>query len=185
MAEMAAAETLPLLADPSHLLGLVAGDAPGDQAKRERAVRSASADFRAAVRHPVSRVTGARFTLDGPGGTTLRLPVLNPTITAVRINGQDVTDTVRASHTGYLERPAGWPRGFGTIEVELDHGLETLPEDITAAVLERAAWAANVMPGINMLVLDGATVQFRPETGTSQKWTDAVEKYRIGLGDRA
>lgn len=179
-------EKLPLLADPADLIGVAAGGTTaGGAAIREAAVRRASDKFRSAVRHKVSRVTDERFTLDGDGDRILRLPVLNPTITAVEIEGQDVTEQITASANGYIRRPGGFPRGFGNITVTASHGYEPIPGTIANVVLEEAARMMNVQPGIGMLVLDGATVQFRPETGTTQQWTDAVEQYRIGAGDRA
>ena len=186
MAVQATIKNLPLLADPADLEGLVdsRGSAGGGQARSEKAVRRASERFRAAVRHPVSRVTGQTFTLDGPGGDVLRLPVLHPTFVSGAINGEPVTD-VQASPTGYLYRRAGFPAGFGNIVLTLDHGYEEVPGDIADAVLEQAARLLNTQPGLQMLVLDGATVQFRPETGVSQTWAEAVKNYRIGAGDRA
>lgn len=186
MAEQAAIRNLPLLADPADLEGMVgpSGNAEADQTRIVKAVQRASERFRAAVRHPVSRVVGQTFTLDGTGTDILRLPVLNPTFVRGTINGEPITD-VQASPVGYLYRRAGFPAGYGNITVTIDHGYEEVPGEVADAVLEQASRILNTHPGVQMLVLDGATVQFRPETGTSQTWADAVSNYRIGAGDRA
>ncbi|WP_423445751.1 hypothetical protein AABM36_08340 [Kocuria sp. KSNUG] len=185
---MSTPSTAPLLADPQDLVdvlpaGTIAG---GEDPRAVQAVRRASNRFRAAARHPVHRVTGDQMTFDGPGGHVLRLPVVRPTVHRVTDQGQDITAHIRVSPDGYLQttgRP--FSTGYGAIVVELDHGYEHVPPEIADAVLDAAARALAIPVGIKDLALDGASVSFGSDQGTSQDWADAVSRYGIGAGDRA
>lgn len=185
---MSTPSAAPLLADPNDLAnvlpaGTIAG---GEDPRAVQAVRRASNRFRAAARHPVHRVTGDQMTFDGPGGHVLRLPVLRPTVHRITDQSRDITAHVRVSPQGYLQSTGpAFSTGYGAIVVELDHGFEDVPEEIEDAVLDAAARALAIPVGVKDLALDGASVSFGSDQGTSQDWADAVTRYGIGTGDRA
>lgn len=85
------------------------------------------------------------LTLDTDGSTVLPLPTLKIVeVTAVRDVSRDtpvVLDGWRASSAGMLIRPAGWPAGAATVEVDLTHGYETCPEALHPEIAALAQMA--------------------------------------------
>lgn len=176
------AEALPPLAEPDDLaesLGVAA-----DNRRLVRALAAASADFRGAVHHPVSLVTGDVLRLDGTGTRTLRLPVANvQAVHSVVALGQALE--VHWSADGLLDRADGrlWPCQRGAVTVTLDHGYDPVPEDVQAAVLDRAESRYRIRRGLASKQVGGINLTF--DSGVTEQWVECVAAYRIRRGDRA
>jgi hypothetical protein len=153
------------------------------------ALERASNRFRAAVGHPVHLVEDDVVLLDGDGGLTLLLPGIPCTDISVKIDGVTVTDWTVAALLGVLRRTNSfWPDGLGNIEVTFTHGWDPIPGAIQDAVLEQAAVQALVPVGVQSESAIGQSVTYglASTIGVTQKWVDAVNRYRLGLGgDRA
>jgi hypothetical protein len=177
--------TLPPLVSPDELatwLGVDAGDP-----QLIAALDAASARFRAAVRHPVSEVTGDEVTLDGNGAATLALPAAPVTdVHTVEVDGDEITD-YEWSGTGMLYRAAGWPRRYRSVVVTYDHGYDPVPDDIVAAVLDQARAVYLIRPGVSQIQTGSENISFGAVSsiGASAQWSTAVELYRLNRGDRA
>lgn len=91
------------------------------------------------------------FILDGTGTTLLSLPTLELTaVQQVRAAGvllAEATSWPPAdaeyswSRNGQLRRGAGWPAGFRTVEADVTHGLDPVPDAVRSVVLSVAAVA--------------------------------------------
>lgn len=177
-----------LLADPSDLsirTGLAA-----DDPELELALRRATHDFRAAVSHPVTRVTDDTIYLSGSGTASLQLPA-RPVIGTVDI----MIDDTEIPATRYeLGREAGlvrlkhgvWPDGLDNIAVTYTHGhLPTkIPGDIASAVLEAAELSLNTTAGVDQITTAGESVRLSAN-GTTTQWAATVARHGIGRGDRS
>lgn len=177
---MTAPTTSDHLADPADLAARL-GVAQTDE-RMLAALRSASARFRAAVRHPVALVTDDVITLDGNGAASLLLPAAPVTaVTRVLVQGEAVTD-YQFSRSGMLRRPGGWPDALGAVQVTYTHGYDPVPAEVAHAVLDAAEAAFNSSDDIASMTVGGQQVTFRQ--GVSQTWATAVELYRLNRGDR-
>ena len=84
--------------------------------------------------HPNDTVT-----LDGGTGTSVvRLPSPVRSVDAVRDGGETVPakDYQWAEHGSLIRQKGQWRPGYATIEVDLDHGYRTPPEDVAEAELK-------------------------------------------------
>lgn len=183
-------ERAPLLTDDDLQAVVGAGGTRSVEDPRLReAARAASADFRAAIRHPLSAVIGEEVEFDGTGTRVLRLGVLRPRLDRVEIDGRDIpVEDVQVSKIGLARRRDGavWPYGYGNIVVTMNHGLTEVPEDVRSALLEAVVLRLTVPTGLKQFSLGNQS--FTAETlsgGTTQKWADAVENYALANGDRA
>ncbi len=174
---------LPPLADPAALARWAGRDAT-DPAVTD-ALASASARFRGAVRHPVSRVADDEIWLDGHGGTVLFLPAAPVlAVTTVEIHGRLVTD-VTWSRLGVLRRRTCWPDELDAVRVVYTHGHDPIPDDITDAVLTEARYLLTVQPGVSAMTVGGESVSYTtPDAEMPLTWTTAVEAHRLNRGDQ-
>lgn len=91
------------------------------------------------------------ITMDGSETRLLVLPTLwLVDVTAVRDISGDTPVTLtgwRKSRAGMLRRAAGWPCGFGVLEVDLVHGYDDTPDDLfplAAAMIELTTTGSDV-----------------------------------------
>ena len=174
---------LAALTDLALLTGL-----PQSDPRLELALRRASNRFRGQVNHPVHAVEGDEITLNGNGTDTLLLPAapVNGTPT-VLVDGVPVADFTIDRNSGVLRRNGCWPDGLGNIRVTYNHGWATIPGDIEDAILEQAQIVATTLPHLQQESAGTNSVTYGAQAtiGVTQKWTDAVEKYCLGEGDRS
>lgn len=169
-----------LLADPQRVadrLGVAV-----DDASLLAALRQASATFRAAVRHPVSRVDEDTVTLDGDGSTSVLLPAA-PVISVSQLcfHGRDITD-FDVSTAGMLRCAEPTPDGLGAVQVTYTHGYEPIPEEIAEAVASEAAAAYEAVAGVSSISVGGQQITFR--AGMSRQFAQVIELYKLNRGDR-
>jgi hypothetical protein len=128
--------------------------------------------------------------LDGNGTDTLLLPAAPVSSITVELNGQPLaagSGYKISRRAGILRRPGGWPDDLENIQVTYTHGWVTIPGDIADAVLEQAATQALVLAHIASETALGQSLTYGAQAmvGVTQKWSDAVEKYSLGRGDRS
>lgn len=200
---MPATSSRALLASPSDLALRVGADS-GD-ARIDLALRRASDRFRAAVGHSVSSSTADTVVLDGTGTDTLHLPGLPvQQVRTVAVSGALVTDWALSPRLGVLRRVRAqqwpvwyrydehrywgsiWPDGLGNVEVVYDHGFAEVPGDIADAVLEQAELQFTVLAGVQQASLGPQSVTFGAQAavGVTARWSEAVARYQVGVGDR-
>lgn len=182
------AQIAPLLTDEDlvELVGVGGATSVADPRLR-RAARRVSADFRAAIGHPLTRAVGDRQVFDGDGSTVLRLNVWEPLVESVTVAGEPLLPgAVEASRVGLLRLAGGgrWPYGYGNIVIALDHGVTDVPEDVRAVLLEAVELRLSIPIGIKQTGLGNHNVTFE-NRGTTQAWADAVAAWALGRGDRA
>jgi hypothetical protein len=104
-------------------------------------VDGAVAWLRREVGWHIAPVVEETLTLDSLGGRTLILPTRKIVqVTQVR----DVSDAAtvvltgwrKSSKAGLLHRWCGWPRGFESVEVDLEHGFAETPKELLAVIVE-------------------------------------------------
>ncbi len=175
-----------LLADLGEFLELLPAGA--DETRAEAMLREASRRFRAAVRHPVHRVTDDEVTLDGNGSRALLLPAA-PVIdvTSVEVDGDEVD--VEWSTAGVLRRQSGrWPDRLGAVKVVYNHGYDPVPGEIQEAVMGMARYLMAVTPGVSSMQVGGQTVSTsaaNADETVMTPWETAVAAYRLNRGDSA
>lgn len=173
----------PLLANPADVVkdvepGRVTG---ADDARLIRAIRRASSRFRDEVEHPVHRVLGDTIVLEGAGTQYVRLPVRNATVHTVTVDGVTIApDRWTVLPTGFLRFSHHRIGRDATVEINADHGFETIPSGIQEAVADMAARIASIPIGVKQATVGTAAVTFGTDVGTTQQWAKAVERYRIG-----
>lgn len=168
------------LADPAELADRL-GVAETDPSMLS-ALRSATARFRAAVRHPVSLIENDTVLLDGDGSRSLVLPAAPVvSVSTVHVGDHEVSD-YRWSRAGLLRRDAGWPDELGVVEVTYSHGHDPIPEEIADVVLNAAETAFTGAQDVASMTVGGQQVTFRQ--GTSATWSTVVDLYRLNRGDR-
>lgn len=184
------ADTRAYLCDPVVVADLATTyynqDFKTEDVRVTEACRNASARFREAVRHPVTDTGPQEFTLDGTGTRYVQLPVLNPVLERVSINGVEVKP--RVSRHGILEFTDPTPRGLGVVYVQIKNsGLETVPEGISGPVTWAALLRVGQYPGVQSIAVGSMNAVYGA-TGTTvvtEEWSQAVANYQIGRGDRA
>lgn len=170
----------PFLASPEALAERT-GRSWGDPDVQD-ALRRASARFRGAVGHPVSRVVGDAIVLNGDGSNLLLLPAAPVVaVTEVKLDDVAITDWELAED-GRLRRWSGWPNAYRNVAVTYTHGYDPVPEDVSDAVLDAAEGTLNANPGVTSMAVGGESVTFDRVSagGVTQAWIDTVERYHIG-----
>lgn len=146
------------------------------------AVDRASARFRAAVGHNVTKETKT-LVLDPPAGETLLLPVKGLAELSVKLGGIKLEHVTYSPRTGALRRYGGWGTELGTIEVTYTAGSDEIPPDVEDAVAEQAAsiYATLSTPGVQQISQGVRSITFGTAStvGTTQRWTEAVERHRL------
>lgn len=159
------------------------GDMTGMSVTDPRA--AAAAAIRAYCGWHVAPVITETIIRDGNGRSTLVLPsrkIVN--VLSVKIDGTDVTSSVRWSEAGMLEGVC-FPHRFRAVEVTLEHGFKNA--DAVIGVMETAAKRFSSDPRIRSQAVDGASVTyFGASAGLSHLLTGdekaALEPYRITWG---
>ncbi|WP_103344066.1 mobile element protein [Amycolatopsis sp. CA-126428] len=174
---------LPLLADPAVLARWAGRDA-ADPAVTD-ALASASARFRGAVRHSVSRVADDEIWLDGYGATVLFLPAAPVlAVTTVEVHGRPATDFTW-SRLGVLHSRTCWPDELDAVRVVYTHGHDPIPDEVADAVLTEARYLLTVQPGVSAMTVGGESVSYTtPDAEMPQTWKTAVEAHRLNRGDQ-
>lgn len=146
------------------------------------AVDRASARFRSAVGHNVTKETKTLI-LDPPAGETLLLPAKGVSELSVKLGGSALEHVTYSPRTGALRRRGGWGSELGSIEVTYSAGSEEVPEDVADAVAEQAAsiYATLATPGVQQISQGVRSITFGTAStvGTTQRWTEAVERHRL------
>lgn len=148
----------------------------------------ASARFIGAVGWPVVKHT-TDILLSGEGGKILPLPAQNITAATAVIDGVGLVDARLNPRLGHLVRAAGWPCGYDNITVSYTAGWDEteIPGDIQDAVLEHAGHIVDNLGLMEQETTGPFTERYSSAAinGVTQKWSDAVERYRVGVGDRS
>ncbi|UXE04746.1 head-to-tail adaptor [Arthrobacter phage Shambre1] len=176
---------------------------PSTDPRLALAAQRASDRFLGAIGYDPRAKAGDQVQLNGTGTSTLLLPAAPVTaINAVTVRGTavwagsgpryrsgywastellDGPDFELDAAAGILRRNGVWPDGLGNVTVDYDHGFEELPGDIADAVLEHATTLAMVLIHIQQESGGSTSATYGKEAtvGTTQKWVDAVEKYRL------
>jgi hypothetical protein len=175
----------PYLATPADLATLT--KLPVDSPTLLLALDRASERFRQAVGHPVHLVEDDLILLDGDGSDLLLLPAAPFTEIVVSVDGVVVTDYTANRRGGFLRRATRWPVGLGNISVVYTHGYTTIPGGIRDAVLEQATFQVKVPAGVQQESAGGQSITWglQASTGVTSRWSEAVEAYRLGRGDRS
>lgn len=146
------------------------------------AVDRASARFRSAVGHNVTKETRT-LVLDPPAGETLLLPAKGVSAITVKLGGTPLERVEYSPRTGALRRRGGWGSGLGSIEVTYTAGSDEVPDDVADAVAEQAAsiYATLATPGVQQISQGVRSITFGTAStvGTTQRWTEAVERHRL------
>jgi hypothetical protein len=124
------------------------------------------------------------ITLDGTGSSTLLLPVMRVgRISSVTIAGTSVADWTANLGAGILRRKRRWPDELGAIVVTCSHGWKLIPGGLSDAILEQAEAQYRSISGIQSYSLGGRSITFGAATtvGVTQKWTDATNRYSLGV----
>lgn len=111
---------------------------------------------------PVKRET---LTVDGNGRTTLVLPTMRiQSVESVKIDGSDVTDSVRWSTSGMLEGVC-FPRRFRVVEVTLEHGFSADEIGDIAGLIGTLTKRFTTDPRIRSQSVGGASVSYFGSSG--------------------
>lgn len=107
---------------------------PGASSVTEEIARSVGDQIRRLCGWHIAPEITETLTLDSDGARTLMLPSLHVTdVTSVRdVTGSEPRELTgwRWSKNGMIELPAGFPRGFRAVEVDISHGYETCPPEL-------------------------------------------------------
>lgn len=112
-----------------------------DRATAELALAGASGIVRGFCRWGLTREPAAVMTIDGNGSRVLNLPTLRlNAVESVTVEGTalDAAGYVWSAG-GQLYRDAGWPIGFRSVTAVVDHGYDTIPDDVRIVVCSLAA----------------------------------------------
>lgn len=180
-----------LLCDPEEVAGIANTYLGGGfTAKSEQVLSSCSkvaARFRGAIRHHLTLQEDVELWLDGTGTCFLRLPVLQPRGVSVFVNDEPVT-VVGVSRSGLLQFAEPLPRVFGCVRVVIQScGVAEVPAEVAAAVSTAAVIGMTQQPGISQITVGNVSQTFGSTSanGVNEEWSNAVEKWRIQVGDRA
>lgn len=147
----------------------------------------AAARFRAAIRHHLTLEEDKTFVLDGTGTNHIRLPILEPVVRSISIQGRPVTG-FNVSPNGMIQFSERIPRVFGAVTVELERcGLDTVPAEVAEAVMSAATIGVGQQPGVSQTSVGGIQVTYGSTSanGVTEEWSNAVQAYQIRVGDRA
>lgn len=115
-------------------------------------IDSVVADLRREAGWHIAPALPVTLVLDGPDGPDLILPTLK-LVEVVEI--RDVSGSTprvltgwRASRTkGIVRRDTGWPCGFESIEVDVEHGYDDVPLDLLPVIASRCQEALSETTG--------------------------------------
>lgn len=180
------------LADPADLARVLG--TPADDPAMLSALARASARFRAAVGHTVTRTTETLL-LSGSGARHIRAALIRPVLvkaealdSAARPSEWSAVPAVIDSRTGVLARTDGgvWPAGLANVRVTVEHGYAGVPGDIADAVLEQAVMTAQTagLAGYSQVSQGqrSLTVSATALSGVTRRWEDAVSRHSILVG---
>lgn len=146
-----------------------------DRDAADTLLAAASAAFRSETGQHISLIQGDEAVLDSSGACVLLLPEIPVVgVSTVTVDG-DAIDDIEWSADGMLR--GRWPRRYRSVTVVYDHGFSPVPQDVQEAVAERVAAAFSTRPGIANVQLGATSYVF--DKGVTQKWADAVAKYRV------
>lgn len=142
------------------------------------------------MHHPVLRVENDVIYLNGRGGDTLHLKAIPADVHTVEVGGETLvrdTDYQVDGDAGILRAAGIWPDGLGNVKVTYSHGYETVPGDIQDAVLEHATTMVKVFAHLQQNSAGSTQESYQQAAlvGTTAKWVECVEKYKINVADRA
>lgn len=178
-----------LLAEARDLAALTG--LPASDPKVGLALRRASGAFVDAVGWPVV-VTTETIILRGDGGPELLLPARPVRAASVDVGaGLEVAGTGLDSEVlldgrlGVLTRRGGWP--VGPVLVTWEYGYTEIPAGISDAVLERAAHIVDDLGTATSVTVGPFSKTVAPAVagGVTERWVQAVDRYRYGVGDRS
>ena len=146
------------------------------------AVDRASARFRCAVGHNLTQEPQT-LVRDPPAGESQRLPAGGVSELTVKLGGVPLEHVTYSPRTGALRRRGGWGSDLGSIEVSYTAGSDEAPGDVADAVAEQAAsiYATLATPGVQQISQGVRSITFGTAStvGTTQRWTEAVERHRL------
>lgn len=105
------------------------------------ALARAEAEVRAYCGWHIAPSRDETFALDGSDANVLMLPTLHMTdLLSLSVDDQtvEVSDDIEWSVAGYIRRGAAWTSRLRGVVVEITHGYDELPLDVTA-VIERVS----------------------------------------------
>lgn len=179
------------LCDPNEVAAsantYLGGELTGDSDQVLSACSKVAARFRGAIRHHLTLQEDVELWLDGTGTCFLRLPVLRPRGVSVFVNDEPV-QVVGVSRAGLLQFAEPLPRVFGCVRVVIQScGVEEVPAEVASAVTTAAVIGMTQQPGISQITVGSVSQTFGSTSanGVNEEWSNAVEKWRIQVGDRA
>lgn len=182
---------LELLCNPSEVAALAnayyGANLNSDSIQVTGACRKAAARFRSAIRHHLTLEEDKVITLDGNGLHHIRLPVLNPVVRSVIVDGEEYKN-LPVSPNGMIQFPGRLPLKFGAVIVDLAKcGLEEVPPEVAEAVSAAAIVGVGQQPGVSQTSVGGIQVTYGSTSanGITEEWSNAVQNYQIRAGDRA
>lgn len=129
-------------------------------------VEAAEGAVRAFCGWHVAPVIEETIVLDGNGRSLLKLPTMRvEDVLSVKVDGSDVTGSVRWSDAGMLEG-VSFPRRFRSVEVTLRHGFEPGEVAGVLGVLQVAANRFETDPRIRSQSVGGASVSYAVSGGS-------------------
>lgn len=154
------------------------------------ACRRASGAFCGAIGYNPSRNPEYEVFLTARRYDTLMLPVapLNELLLFGDREGNELEYAYYDKQSASIMRPHGveWPSRWKAIHVVADVGYDSIPDDIQDAVLERAfTLYQNPDTSVTQLSQGSRSLSFgiRAMTGVTQRWSDAVQRYRREVDD--
>ncbi|MPZ66171.1 MAG: mobile element protein [Pseudonocardiaceae bacterium] len=148
------------------------------------ALRRATAEFRGQARTHISFVAGDTATLDGDGSRVLLLPHAPVrAVTSVELDGV-ATDSYDWTADGRLLFSHALGHGGQRVVVTYDHGFDPVPEDVAAAVLDRAESRLTIgAMAVQTVAVGGKSVTFATGERGSAAWDRVVDHYRLGRAE--
>lgn len=128
------------------------------------------------------------ITVDGSGGTVQQLPTLRlNSVTSVTENGTELGATVYEwSYDGSLRRCGYWTTRYRGVVAEVNHGYETVPENLVSVILDAASSAIATPVGDNVSENEPETMgpfSWGGKDSRGVEFTDAqrriLDRYRI------
>lgn len=173
---------LATLSDLTTATGRTAGDPLAAVA-----LRRASHRFAGAVGWPIVQ-RSATVTLYGDCGRWLQLPGMNIRDVSAKLDGKPVENLAVDGRLGLIRRDDGWPDGK-PVEVTFTSGWaeDDIPGDIQDVVLEQAASLLTIMEhrGATRVTRGPFSLEWSAtgQPGVTAAWTEAVRRYKVGVGD--
>lgn len=153
----------------------------------------ASARFEAAVGYPIAYQEDATYYLTPRRFDTVFAPVapIHEIFSLTdRLSGLELDYLFFDSESGAIipdpDSRVQWPYGFKTVEMIATTGFEEIPYDIIDAVTEQAIAVYSAPDTTVQQMSQGSrSVSFSSKgaLGVTQRWTDAVERYRRVVAD--